>query len=269
MAKCTILYWITKYAGMIKIICHFIGHIIFIPIKCIASIFNKFQASSMISLEFISSIESMSVLFLIFIIIFRRRLSSNDEYRTLGSKPARFRPIRNFILYLRTTKTYESISRYLVKVVAIHLLPYLQFLYIPNLKPEGTNKMKRSVGSGQPIVSTTQTDSATSTDEVKVVKKATTLSDMPRDSIITIASFLGNYKEILAIASLCRYLHDTIASDSLWEHLWMTKYYHIWTHPKIIPIREKRLIFWDPVKVIIYHFRLSKYIVITQSNIPF
>lgn len=76
-----------------------------------------------------------------------------------------------------------------------------------------------------------------------------TLTTLSHDSLLHIVEML-DFTDIIALSSVNRRLRSTLNEDWVWAQLWRVRYLPMWQHPKIVSIREKRSILWDPTKIL-------------------
>jgi hypothetical protein len=75
----------------------------------------------------------------------------------------------------------------------------------------------------------------------------TNLIEFNVDMMIMVASYLSN-QEIVRFSSVSSRLHQSLASDLLWEQLWIQRYTELWQHPTMQGILGHRGIEWDPLR---------------------
>lgn len=175
----------------------------------------------------LDTIEFIILLILIILTIFRRKISSNHEYRS-STKPDKL--FRNQI-----TSTTSSIKKINFKLAKEKIASSIKRFRNKHLKYIST------AISGNELDDSTDHKLMNETNR----KNKFQIDDLSIEILISIVSYLKNI-DIVNLKSISKQMHQNISNECLWEQLWIQTYGQMWLNPKIRKIREDRGIFWSP-----------------------
>lgn len=152
---------------------------------------------------------------LLVITIFRRRLSSNHEYRihrnTHGGGSGVIEVKRTRLINRLIERVKGALDRLFLRFVPVQEEPFEVFEI----------SRKKSVLNA--------------------------FEKMSTDNLLTTISFL-DLPDIVSLSSTCKELHKELTSDFIWEQLWKQHFGDMWRSPRITQIRKMRGIAWDPME---------------------
>lgn len=203
-----------------------------------------------------SMIQKTLLLALIFITIFRRRLSSNSRYRDLNNRltqSGKQKYIHNPI-YTLTTDFIYRIYRHIKYYLFHYLIPEQRVLqaaihgdFLNDFSDDFSNNDDFGVYPYIPAFQNNNNNEDNvyvSINNDELYKRASILS-INKDNLWMSIEYLSLI-DIMNLSASCHDIHSFITSDFFWEQLWKLHFQGMWNHPSIKLIREKREIFWDP-----------------------
>lgn len=167
--------------------------------------------------------------------IYRRSLSSNDEYRSTKRKsyPQMMTHPQALIL--------ESID-YMTKEF---VLP--SYSLRRKIMKHTRLRFNNFISSSRVSSSDLLTSDVGSTSLIRNVEKSTQqhmFTKLSDDIIFKIIDFLS-MKELIALSASCYDLNIYLHSDLVWKHMWMIRFGKLWKSPQIVELRKLRGITWD------------------------
>jgi hypothetical protein len=202
--------------------------------------------------------ETVTFLVLVLITIYRKRLSSNHEYRFINSsqrEKARKRLFQHF-----TRRRYSSVNVLANDTTdettlssSLNNLTFNITSNLANLPPfPSVHDLKDNI-----ISSTSNLMDNILIDEDQLFESHLAQVHLASENF----SFLSlsdevlfhilHHLETIEIVKFClsssKYYKEIVNNEFLWEQLWIITYSHIWQLEPIKEIRQKRGIYWDPL----------------------
>jgi hypothetical protein len=200
--------------------------------------------------------ETVTFLVLVLITVYRKRLSSNHEYRFINSaqrEKARKRLFQHFTRRRYTSAnalsngtvdetSLSSSLNHLTSNIASNL-PYLPSVHDlkDNIISSTSNLMDNILIDEDQLF-----DSHLSQIHDASYESFSFLS-LSNEILFHILHHLETIEIVKFCLSSAKYHKEIVHNEFLWEQLWIITYSHIWQKESIKEIRQKRGIYWDPL----------------------
>lgn len=178
------------------------------------------------------------IIFVIFawFVFYRRRLSSNDEYRS--TKKKKFPHI--------ATQTQALIMESIEYMTKEMVLPSysLKRNTMKHTRLRFHNSFNSLTTSSTSILSSSESQSVLSDVNLNKSKQHHIFMNLSDDIMFKIIDFLS-MKDLITMSTTCYDLNIYLHSDLVWKHMWMIRFGNVWKSKQIMELRQLRGIKWD------------------------
>lgn len=186
-----------------------------------------------------------TILFIVLAIItvYRRKLSSNDEYRkrTLRKETDPVRQTNHYNHHHHHSPSHPSHSQSASSTASSAVSTIASIQALLNAKALMPKFILLHVEKP-----THREDETTTTTSIIQSKQQDSLLTINSDLLVHIIMYLET-QDILLLSQVSKQLRSDIMADYVWEQLWIQTYSSFWRLPKIKEIRIGRGIYWDPL----------------------
>lgn len=193
--------------------------------------------------DHIPVIETTIFLVLAFITIFRKKLSSNDEYRfhtqsSQSNKRVGSQDFRNI-----SEECKSSLSKVIETTISKNKIDFGNFLKTFNRSPVVAENAFQYIFclAGHDIYRENK-------DFISVTASSIAKCEMisvSHDIILKLVCFLDRV-DICRLSNTCRSLAVDLHSDFIWQQMWEQDFGKMWRHSDVLHLRKLRRIIWDP-----------------------